>query len=89
MRTMATKAEKIEQRIDQARENVADFVALYNKAHLANEDPINDYCLTDILTDLRHYCEGKCWDWDNLIQSADMHYRAEISGEDMDDDETV
>lgn len=86
---MATKAEKVAEKIERSRERVADFVALYNQAHLADEDPINDYCVTDILTDLRHYCDSKGWDWAQLVENAETHHNAEIDGEDEFDDDAT
>lgn len=39
------------------------------------ESPDN---ITDLLTDLRHYCHREKFNFDELIQSSDMHFDAEL-----------
>lgn len=52
------------------------------KACLDQQDePEEDYSLSDCLADLMHYCDEKGWDFAALLESAKGHYDCEVEGE--------
>lgn len=36
-----------------------------------------DDALTDLLTDLQHYCHSQNMDWEGALEVAEMHFRSE------------
>jgi hypothetical protein len=49
------------------------------KAH-GGED-YQDYHISDLLGDLHHLADAMGEDWDSLLESAAMHYNAEVGGD--------
>jgi hypothetical protein len=43
-------------------------------------DPDRDDVLTDLLTDLRHYCQQHHMDWDGALEIVAMHFKDERAG---------
>jgi len=43
--------------------------------------PDRDDRLTDLLTDLRHYCHRRDMDWNGALEIVAMHFKDERAGE--------
>ena len=85
---MTTKAQKTAAEIGKAVKRAQDVLALRAGQYPKGED-MQDYWPVDLIVDLRHLCDKYGFDWDEALESADGHYRAEIAGEDQFDDEEV
>lgn len=55
-------------------------VNVYNVTHLMDEEDKQN-AITDVLADLMHWCDEYGTDFNEAIESARMHYAAEIKGE--------
>ncbi len=65
---------------------VTDTLGFYKHTALGESGPITEDEVTDILTDLRHYCQRESIDFEEAITMSAIHFEAEIleGGEDHD-----
>ena len=70
---------------EQRAERAWKAATRYQQAANGDSDgDIADETITDLLTDLMHFCDEQGIDFESCLRMANMHYEAEVAHEDDD-----
>lgn len=59
---------------------IAETLEFYKRTQLGEQGPVDDECLNDLLTDIRHYCDLQRYDFAEHDRTAYGHYITELTG---------
>jgi hypothetical protein len=58
-------------------EQIAPVLELYGSVTGLGDPQLDDAIVSDLITDLHHWCDYLGWDFDSLLQRSSSHYQAE------------
>lgn len=79
---MPAKNRREERSANEERASRSALTVQYYCSISGNDGEPEQEIVTDLLTDLRHFCTGPGVDFDQASRMAQMHYEAEIDEED-------